>query len=157
MKAVERKPENRKMKSRFVQHKTKNSGRTARPKHRNTRRTKHRKTEQKDGRTARPPAKTREASPRRRDAGELPVVTHNHKARSHHQDYGSTSLTARFGFLGGGSGCVSWLFREKGEKSFLLNFGTMSSKNSLSSYFDFGLFVILTNKQLKILVIKIVQ
>ncbi|KAK2437457.1 hypothetical protein QL285_022351 [Trifolium repens] len=47
LKTVERKPENRKTKSRSVQHKTKNSGRTAKTKHRNTRRTNHRNTEQK--------------------------------------------------------------------------------------------------------------
>jgi hypothetical protein len=64
----------------------------------------------------RTPAKTQEVSPGRRDADELPVVTRNHKALSHHQEHGSTSLTSRFGFLGGGTDGVWWPVREKTKK-----------------------------------------
>jgi hypothetical protein len=95
IKTVEGKPENRKTKSRSVQHKTKNSGRTAKTKHINTRRTNHRNTEQK--------TKGWKIDRRRKcNVGDTPaklsVVTRNHKASSHHQDYGSTSLTAGFEF-----------------------------------------------------------
>jgi hypothetical protein len=64
----------------------------------------------------RTPAKMQEASPRRRDADELPEVTRNHKALSHHQKHGSTSLTAEFGFLGAGNDGVLWPVREKTKK-----------------------------------------
>jgi hypothetical protein len=61
----------------------------------------------------RTPVKTQEVSPRWRDTDELSVVTRNHKALSHHQEHGSTSLTAGFGFLGGGTDGVRWPREDK--------------------------------------------